>query len=108
LKVVLSEFLIHLSVHFFNTFLPRCVCWIWDTFPKKSEELLEFARETFLKYIHKYVYMRGSALPLPEKPTCFDKSVFQLNPPLRIGEIVFDDEIQLHWMKSASTADGWI
>jgi len=52
--------------------------------------------------------MRGSALPLPEKPTCFDKSVFQLNPPLRIGEIVFDDEIQLHWMKSASTADGWI
>jgi len=28
-------------------------------------------------------------------------SVFQLNPPLRVGEIVFDDEIQLRWMKSA-------
>ena len=24
----------------------------------------------------------------PEKPTCFDKSVFQLNPPLRVGEIL--------------------
>ncbi len=33
---------------------------------------------------------------------------FQLNPPLRVGEIVFDDEIQLRWVKSASTADGWI
>jgi len=27
---------------------------------------------------------------------------------LRVGEIVFDDEIQLRLMKSASTADGWI
>jgi len=27
---------------------------------------------------------------------------------LRVGEIVFDDEIQLRWVKSASTADGWI
>jgi len=34
--------------------------------------------------------------------------VFQLNPPLRVGEIVFDDEIQLRWMKFASTASGWI
>jgi len=25
-----------------------------------------------------------------------------------VGEIVFDDEIQLRWVKSASTADGWI
>jgi len=25
-----------------------------------------------------------------------------------MGEIVFDDEIQLRWMKFASTADGWI
>ena len=33
---------------------------------------------------------------------------FQLNPPLRVGEIVFDDEIQLRWVQSASTADGWI
>ena len=33
---------------------------------------------------------------------------FQLNPPLRVGEIFFDDEIQLRWVKSASTADGWI
>jgi len=33
---------------------------------------------------------------------------FQLNPPLRVGEIVFDDEIQLRWMKFASTASGWI
>ena len=24
----------------------------------------------------------------PEKPTCFDKSVFQLNPPFRVGEIL--------------------
>ena len=29
----------------------------------------------------------------PEKPTSFDLSVFQLNPPLRVGEIIFDDEI---------------
>ena len=29
-------------------------------------------------------------IPLPEKPTCFDKSVFQLNPPLRVGEIRLD------------------
>ena len=49
-----------------------------------------------------------SSLTAPEKPTSFDLSVFQLNPPLRVGEIVFDDEIQLRWMKSASTADGWI
>jgi len=34
-------------------------------------------------------------------------SVFQLNPPLRVGEIVCNDEIQLHWMKSGSTA-GWV
>jgi len=27
---------------------------------------------------------------------------------LRVGEIVFYDEIQLRWMKSASTAEGWI
>ena len=33
---------------------------------------------------------------------------FQLNPPLRVGEIVFDDEIQLRWVKFASTASGWI
>ena len=49
-----------------------------------------------------------SSLTAPEKPTSFDLSVFQLNPPLRVGEIVFDDEIQLRWMKSASTADVWI
>ena len=49
-----------------------------------------------------------SSLTAPEKPTSFDLSVFQLNPPLRVGEIVFDDEIQLRWVKSASTADGWI
>jgi hypothetical protein len=29
----------------------------------------------------------------PEKTTCFYTSFFQLNPPLRVGEIVFDDEI---------------
>jgi len=34
-----------------------------------------------------------SSLTAPEKPTSFDLSVFQLNPPLRVGEIVFDDEI---------------
>ena len=27
-------------------------------------------------------------LPPPEKPTSFDLSVFQLNPPLRVGEIL--------------------
>jgi len=26
--------------------------------------------------------------PQTEKPTCFDKSVFQLNPPFRVGEIL--------------------
>jgi len=29
----------------------------------------------------------------PEKTTCFDRSFFQLNPPLRVGEIIFVDEI---------------
>ena len=27
-------------------------------------------------------------IPQPEEPTCFNKSVFQLNPPLRVGEIL--------------------
>ena len=31
---------------------------------------------------------------------------FQLNPPLRVGEIVFDDEIQLRWMISATFGGG--
>ncbi len=44
----------------------------------------------------------------PEKSTCYCKCFFQLNPPLRVGEIVCNNEIQLRWIKSASTADGWI
>ena len=47
-------------------------------------------------------------LPAPEKDLVERQGLFQLNPPLRVGEIVFDDEIQLRWVKSASTADGWI
>jgi len=32
--------------------------------------------------------------PAPEKSLCLlDKGFFQLNPPFRVGEIVFDDEI---------------
>ena len=27
-------------------------------------------------------------LSQPKKPTCFNKSVFQLNPPIRVGEIL--------------------
>ena len=44
--------------------------------------------------------------PVPEKAPF--GVLFQLNPPLRVGEIVFDYEIQLRWMKFASTASGWI
>ncbi len=34
----------------------------------------------FLKASKLYVHSK--------KPTCFDKSVFQLNPPFRVGEIL--------------------
>ena len=52
---------------------------------------------------------RSSSPAAPDGKTDeFHLPVFQRDPPLRAGEIVFDNEIQLCWMKSASTADGWI
>ena len=32
-------------------------------------------------------------LPAPEKPTCFDKSVFQLSLPLRASEVAYCSEV---------------
>ena len=48
-------------------------------------------------------------LSQPEKPTSFDLSVFQLNSPLRVGEILLRNvKIRLQRVKFASTASGWI
>ena len=69
--------------------------------------MLELADEADSKSVGSDTVRVRPPPPAPEKPTSFDLSVFQLNPPLRVGEIVFDDEIQLRWMKFAVSGE-WV
>ena len=54
------------------------------------------------------IFLESKRFVTAKKKDLLSQVFFQLNPPLRVGEIFFDDEIQLRWVKSASTADGWI
>ena len=47
-------------------------------------------------------------MSVPEKTTCFDRSFFQLNPPLREGEILLRNEkFSLHSSEIAAAVGGF-